>query len=158
MKLVADQNRKALARANSAPLDPLDRPHRLMQTASESPWSPASPTKHFIAHAMISFLDQVAKEYPHEHIFMVMDGVGWHRAAELKIPRHKTIVHLPPYSPELNPAGHLWDELREKHFANRVFDDLDAVFQHLITAVRLLHDEPQRIASLTGFDWIIRGG
>jgi transposase len=108
-------------------------------------------------HAMSSFLDQVAKEYPHEHILMVMDGAGWHRAAELKIPHRITIVHLPPYSPELNPAEHLWDELREKHFANRVFDDLEAVFQHLIKAVRLLHHDPQRIASLTGFDWIIRG-
>jgi hypothetical protein len=79
------------------------------------------------------------------------------RAAELKIPHHITIVNLPLYSLELNLAEHQWDERREKYSSNKVFDDLEAVFQHLIISIRRLHDDPQRIASLTGFDWIIRG-
>jgi transposase len=33
----------------------------------------------------------------------------------------------PPYSPELNPVEHIWDELREKWFANLVFDALYGV-------------------------------
>ncbi len=37
------------------------------------------------------------------------------------------LVRLPPYSPELNPVEHLWDEIREKLFANRVFDSMGAV-------------------------------
>ena len=109
------------------------------------------------AHAMGSFLDLVAKEFPNEQILMVMDGAGWHRAADLAIPERITLLHLPPYSPELNPAEHLWDELREKHFTNRVFNDLDAVYHHLIAAVRQLIADQPRVASLTGFDWIVRG-
>jgi len=34
---------------------------------------------------------------------------------------------LPGYSPELNPQEHLWDELREKEFPNRVFSDMVGV-------------------------------
>jgi hypothetical protein len=34
---------------------------------------------------------------------------------------------LPPSSPQLNPMEHIWDEIREKWFANKVFDSLDAV-------------------------------
>jgi transposase len=33
---------------------------------------------------------------------------------------------LPGYSPELNPQEHLWDELGEKEFPNRVFSDMAA--------------------------------
>ena len=33
-------------------------------------------------------------------------------------------TRLPPYSPELNPQEHLWDEIREKEFPNRVFCDM----------------------------------
>ncbi|MHB1564172.1 MAG: transposase [Leptospirillum sp.] len=34
------------------------------------------------------------------------------------------VNHLPPYSPELNPAERLWNVLRRDYFANRVFDPL----------------------------------
>ena len=34
------------------------------------------------------------------------------------------VNHLPPYSPELNPAERLWNVLRRDYFANRVFDSL----------------------------------
>lgn len=30
------------------------------------------------------------------------------------------LIRLPPYSPELNPAERLMEELREKEFANKV--------------------------------------
>jgi transposase len=29
------------------------------------------------------------------------------------------LIFLPPYSPELNPVEHLWDEIREKWFPNK---------------------------------------
>lgn len=37
------------------------------------------------------------------------------------------LLPLPPYEPEFNPVEHVWDELREKHFHNKVFDGLDAL-------------------------------
>jgi transposase len=47
------------------------------------------------------------------------DGAGWHQAADLKVPDNMRPVRLPPYSPELNPVDHLWDEIREKWFPDR---------------------------------------
>jgi len=35
-------------------------------------------------------------------------------ATNLTIPENITLHWLPPYSPEMNPVEHLWDELREK--------------------------------------------
>jgi transposase len=34
------------------------------------------------------------------------------------------LIKLPPRSPELNPAEHIWEELREKNFANKACRDL----------------------------------
>ncbi len=34
------------------------------------------------------------------------------------------LIRLPSYSPELNTVERLWGELREKEFADRVFDSL----------------------------------
>ena len=52
---------------------------------------------------------------------------GWHLAGELSVPTDMRLIFLPPYSPEINPAEHLWKSLRKDCFANRVFADLDAV-------------------------------
>lgn len=42
---------------------------------------------------------------------------------------------LPPYSPELNPVEHIWDEVREKWFPNLVFDSLDVIEDRLVEAL-----------------------
>ena len=55
----------------------------------------------------------------------------------------------------MNPQEHLWDELREKHFHNRVFDSIDALEDHLVDALRDLEASPARVKSITGWDWII---
>ena len=62
---------------------------------------------------------------------------------------------LPPYSPQLNPVAHIWDEIREKWFANEVFDSLDGVEDRLVEALIDLEANRDLIASTTGFDWII---
>jgi transposase len=43
------------------------------------------------------------------------------------------LLFLPPYSPELNPQEHVWDELQEKCFHNKTFDSLNLLEDHLVT-------------------------
>ncbi|MDR3157890.1 MAG: transposase, partial [Zoogloeaceae bacterium] len=62
---------------------------------------------------------------------------------------------LPAYAPELNPVERLWEELREKFFSNLVFDSIDALEDHLETALRTLEQERQRIRSIVRWPWII---
>ena len=35
-------------------------------------------------------------------------GAASHRSPELKLPEHMSLLHLPPYSPELNPQENVW--------------------------------------------------
>ena len=55
-------------------------------------------------------LDEMARRYPHDNIVMIMDGAGWHRSHSLALAENLRVLFLPPYSPELNPVEHLWEE------------------------------------------------
>jgi transposase len=110
---------------------------------------------HVNSGCMQIFLDEIASRYPNDNVVMVLDGAGWHKSKGLCLPGNLRLLFLPPYSPELNPQEHLWDELREKHFNNRVFDSIDVLEDHLVAALRDLENAPGRIKSITGWDWII---
>ena len=74
---------------------------------------------------------------------------------QLAIPENMALVRLPPYSPELNPVEHLWDEIREKHFANRVFDSMGAVIAQAVDALDEWESSPDAVRSLTAWPWIV---
>jgi len=110
---------------------------------------------HVNSECMQIFLDEVARRRANENIIMVLDGAGWHCSQGLKLPDNLRLHLLPPYSPELNPQEHLWDELREKCFHNRAFDSLDALEDQLLEGLRQLEMQPARVRSITGWEWII---
>jgi hypothetical protein len=68
---------------------------------------------HVNSGCMQIFLDEIASRYPNDNVVMVLDGAGWHKSKGLCLPGNLRLLFLPPYSPELNPQEHLWDELRE---------------------------------------------
>ncbi|HET6587061.1 MAG TPA: IS630 family transposase [Oleiagrimonas sp.] len=110
---------------------------------------------HVNTNCMQVFLDEVAQRHGDEHIVMVLDGAGWHRSNALRVPANMHLLPLPPYAPELNPVEHLWDELREKHFHNRVFDSLDALEDHLIASLRCTEEATTKVRSIVAWPWII---
>ena len=106
------------------------------------------------AEAMSVFLAEVAQRHADEFILMILDGAGWHKAKRLQVPANMKLIPLPSWSPQLNPVEHLWDEVREKWFSNRVFASMSAVEEQLVTALQTLEEDRPRVASLSGFDWI----
>ena len=107
------------------------------------------------AEMMSLFLREVSSRHPDEWILMFLDQAGWHIAHRLEVPTNISLRRLPPYSPQCNPVEHLWEEIREKWFPNRVFRDLDAVENVWVEALADLESDPKRIQHLTGFDWIV---
>jgi len=101
------------------------------------------------------FLDEIASRYPHEKLVMVLDNAGWHLGNELRIPKNMRLLPLPPYSPELNPMENIWDELREKSFHNRVFEDLDQMESHLLGALQAIEKSPDITKSISDWPWIL---
>lgn len=103
---------------------------------------------------MSEFLAQVSEQYPQEFMVMVVDGASSHRSKDLVIPANIRLVALPAYSPELNPQEHLWDEIREKEFPNRVFDSLDGVKKQLQSGLTRLAQDANTVRSITNWPWI----
>lgn len=110
---------------------------------------------HVNGRCMQLFIDELAARYRNERIILILDGAGWHKSSEIRLPDNLRLLSLPPYAPQLNPVEHLWDELREKHFHNRVFDSLDALENHLVTALLAYENNAEQVASITGWQWII---
>ena len=42
---------------------------------------------------------------------------------DLRVPGNVTLLHLPPYSPELNPVERVWSYLKSHYLSNQVFTD-----------------------------------
>jgi len=104
---------------------------------------------------MGEYLAQVSIAHPEEFIVMVVDGASSHVAKDLVVPENIRLLRLPSYSPELNPQEHVWDEIREKEFPNRVFADLPSVTRQLETGLPTLAADHDRVRSLTAWPWII---
>jgi len=110
---------------------------------------------HVNTDCMQLFLNEVSARHPEERIVMVIDGAGWHRSVALKAPENIYLLKLPPYALELNPIEHVWDELREKFFHNRVFESLDALEDHLVLALITFEENPSNVRSIVSWPWIM---
>jgi hypothetical protein len=85
-------------------------------------------------------------------VVLVLDDAGWHVSGDLVVPPGIELAFLPPYTPELQPAEHLWpladEAVANKHFAT--LKDLDAA---LSERCRTLADMPDAIKAATSFGW-----
>jgi len=92
--------------------------------------------------------------HANEHAVLVLDQAGWHLAKTLVVPPNITLLHLPPYSPELNPTERLWAWMRSHYLANRVYRDYRELLQATDQAWCQL--DAQTIKSVCRCPWIER--
>jgi hypothetical protein len=101
------------------------------------------------------FLRQVSEDFSDYFILMLTDQAGWHTSQKLEVPENIRLIKLPPRSPELNPAEHIWEELREKNFANKALRNLDEVEDKLCQGIIDLANNPEKLCSMTNFPYLI---
>jgi hypothetical protein len=109
---------------------------------------------HANADALSLHLREISGEIAaNAHAMLVLDGAGYHVAADLDTPDNITLLHLPPYAPELNPVENIWAYLRGNKLAITVFDDYDHIVQQCCKAWNFFADDKSAIASITARDW-----
>jgi len=106
--------------------------------------------------AMDVFLAELSRAVPAgTHAALVLDGAGWHVSEGLSVPPNLTLIHPPPYSPELNPVERVWEYLRDRWLSHRVLaGGYQAVVDAACAAWNAFLAEPGRLRSLTGFPWL----
>lgn len=87
-----------------------------------------------------------------KHVVVVVDGAGWHASKKLKVPEGIHLFALPAYSPELQPAEHLWPFLREA-LANEDIANMDELEEILMRRCRHLRRDHELVHRSTLFAW-----
>ena len=107
------------------------------------------------AEAMTLHLAEISQAVAEgAHALVVLDGAGWHQTGgRLHVPDNISLLHLPPYSPELNPIENVWEYLRANKLSNSVFDDYTAIVDRCCVAWNWLMDAPDRIRSIATRSW-----
>ena len=85
-------------------------------------------------------------------IRLLVDRAGWHTSPKVDLPEGVRLWFLPPYSPELQPAEHLWS-LTDLPLTNRHFDSLDQLEAVQGERCNWLQDHPELVRSTTCFHW-----
>lgn len=101
------------------------------------------------------YLAKLSEAYPDTLNVVALDNAPAHVAGAVVVPENVVLLPLPPYSPELNPVERLWLAVRQ---AVDVFDEavrsrLDGLREHTAEVVRSL--TPERVATLTGYGYIL---
>jgi DDE superfamily endonuclease len=80
-------------------------------------------------HAMNLHLQEISTQVsPGAFAVLTLDGAGWHQGGDrLTVPDNIGLLHLPPYSPELNPVENIWEFLRHNDLSNRVYATYEAI-------------------------------
>lgn len=107
---------------------------------------------HLAAEMMQLFLDAFAREHatPGKRVVLVVDGASAHRAKILRVPERLTLVPLPAYTPELNPAERLWPLVREG-VANRTQKSLAALEEAVCGRCQRI--TAAQVTALTNYHW-----
>ena len=98
------------------------------------------------------FLRLVSQQFPDSLNVIQLDRASAHTAKCLLVPDNIVLVFQPAHAPELNPIERLWQFLKAK-LAWRLFDTLDQLREAV--SQELEHLQPQAIASLTGWNFIL---
>ncbi len=83
---------------------------------------------------------------------LVWDGARGHRSRLVEAVGLPTVVQ-PAYSPELNPAERVFEEIR-RWVEGRIYGSIEEKVEAVNSYLRRLESDPSRVRSLAGWDWI----
>lgn len=90
---------------------------------------------------MNAFLAALSQEHPSDRIALIMDGAGWHKSADLEVPKNIKIFFLSHYLPELNPVERLWLYIKKHILSNKIYKTIDDLEKALCEFVNGLSRE-----------------
>jgi hypothetical protein len=106
--------------------------------------------------AMMVHLKMISEQVgPGKIAVIVLDRASWHKSKKLNCFNNILLLPLPAASPELNPVEQLWQYLRDRFLANRVFEDMTAIVDACCDAWNAFVQAPRAITSLCTRSWAV---
>jgi transposase len=87
-----------------------------------------------------------------KRIVLQLDNAGWHGPQNLAVPDGIRLVFQPSYSPDLQPAEHLWAFVDEP-IVNRHFETIEELDQAVGERCVALTQQQEMISASTLFHW-----
>jgi transposase len=84
---------------------------------------------------------------------VVWDKAPSHRATKSLAELSTILVFLPSYSPELNPAERIFEEVRRR-VEGKVYESLREKREEAESYLKELAADPERVKSLCGWGWL----
>lgn len=102
------------------------------------------------------FLEQIGRSAPEAMHLVIQDGAGFHpEEGAADLPANVRVIHLPPYSPELNPIERLWDVIKDR-ICNRHWESLEALLEAINAVLAQSWSQPSKVRSLLGEGYLLR--
>jgi transposase len=103
------------------------------------------------AEVFIDFLKRLIQGMKHP-VFLIVDGHPTHKAVKVRkfiegLDGQLRLFFLPPYSPELNPDEHVWNDLKNNGIGRQVITGPDQMKRAVISHLRCLQKSPELIRS-----------
>jgi hypothetical protein len=90
-----------------------------------------------------------------KQIVLVLYRAGWHSTQRLRVPDYVHLLFLPPYSPELQPAEHLWP-LTDTVLVNRHLISIAELEERQLQRCLALQEQSALVRSTTLFPWWLK--
>lgn len=107
----------------------------------------------FDTPAAHTFLLELKKQHKDKIVIVVWDNAPCHRPKVHQSIPGLIVLFLPPYSPELNPAERLFEELR-KSTANHIFKTIEEQEEAIEKKLNELADDVGAMKRLLRYEWI----
>jgi DDE superfamily endonuclease len=120
--------------------------------SGRSEWQFASTVNTAVMRVALEAFARAAGAGPSKRIVLVLDQAGYHVSPLVQILAGIHLVFLPPYSPELQPAEHLW-QFTDDPLVNAHFPTLAALEDALATRCDALQRQPAVLRRATLFHW-----
>ncbi|MGI8540930.1 MAG: IS630 family transposase [Rubrobacteraceae bacterium] len=99
-----------------------------------------------------TFFEGLGEAYSDHHLVVVLDNAPSHRSKRITLPENMTLLKLPAYSPELNPAERWFLEFR-RSLSNKIFESVEHLQRSLTRTLEPYWREPTLLKRLTGYSW-----
>jgi transposase len=106
------------------------------------------------AHKFVEFMKRLIHGAGEKPVYLIVDGHPSHKSklaqrflASDAVKDKLKLFFLPPYSPELNPDEHVWNDLKSNAMGRMSFSDKEEMKSAAVSFLRKLQKRPERVAS-----------